>query len=79
MKKIVATLMVICVFTVTNFAGWIHTTRSYACDPETSEPGTCIWVDDHNRRTAEPEETESVIKSVVTFISDYNPFDYFLN
>ncbi len=84
MKKLVTTFMVICVFTVSNiFAGWIHTTSSYACDPQTSEPGTCVWVEDGNsNRAAEPLDDsglDSVIRSVKTFVSDYNPFDLFLN
>ena len=83
MKKFIATFMVICVFTVTNtFAGWIHTTRGYACDPGASEPGICIWVDDGHNRIADPFDDldlDSVIQTVETFISDYNPFDLFLN
>jgi hypothetical protein len=83
MKKFVATFMVICVFTVTNaFAGWIHTTGSFACNPETSEPGTCVWVEDgHSNRATEPllDDSDSVIKFIKTFISDCNPFDLFLN
>lgn len=82
MKKFVATFMVICAFTVTNtFAGWIHTTRGYTCNPETSEPGTCVWVKDGDSNWAtEPlDESASAIESLKTFISYCNPFDSFLN
>lgn len=83
MKKMFATLMVICLFTVTStFAGWIHSS-GYSCNPETSEAGTCIWVNDEINRSAvtptEDSASESVTKSITTFIFNNNPFDFFLN
>jgi hypothetical protein len=58
MKKFVLTFVVICLFSVGASAGWIHTTRSSTCDPATSEPGTCIWVEENNHRTAQPDHSD---------------------
>lgn len=75
------TFMVICLFTITNVsAGWIHTTRGYACDPATSEPGTCIWVDEPSSRPASTLKDENSFFAVIeNFIAEYNLFDYFLD
>lgn len=79
MKKLLLTFAVISLFTFTASAGWIHV-GGYACQPERSEPGTCVWVDDDpvNRLAAPKEETDSTIKAWSDFIASYNPFVYFL-
>ena len=79
MKKFVLTFAVICLFSIGASAGWIHTTRNSTCDPATSEPGTCIWVDENNHRIAQPDDSNSVMTSIEIFLSLHNPVDYFLN
>jgi hypothetical protein len=81
MKKFFATFAVICLFNVGTFAGWIHTTRGYTCDPANSEPGTCVWVETEHRISSDApaEDSDSLINFIETFFSENNPFDYFLN
>lgn len=80
MKKIFLTFAVIFLLSVNSFAGWIHSS-GVACDPATSPPKTCFYVEDFENpnRSANPDEdSDSIIRTIKTFVFDYTPLGFLL-
>lgn len=81
MKKLFLTCLVIFLLSVNSFAGWIHS-PGFACDPATSPPGTCIYVDDRIFNQQNPIKDESVSSVLIVikfFVTGGTPLGFLFN
>lgn len=81
MKKIISTVFVFAALCIPAFAGHVNSPGVTCAAGHVNSPGVvCTPPDPGNRITAQPNsEDDSILLGIRLFLSEYNPFGYFLN